>query len=189
LAEPIPAIAAERYFVITFPAFVMLIALGLTSRGWLGRGAGLVVALVVALSLFRYYVQFRQYRWKDDWPTVVAMAEKAASQSVDRILFLSSHAAPAYCYYAPDWLLEVTVVLPPDASDARIERLLAHGRRRMVCVVESITHPPPESSRPLRWLRAHAEPTGREWRIPWGEGERISYWAIRPGTRRAPDED
>ena len=183
LAGLISAIAAERYFVITFPAFVMLIALGIVRRTWPARAAGVIVVIVLSLALHRYYLQPDRYRWKDDWPTTVGVA---TSMNADRILFLSRSVQPAFRYYAPPELARSAIALPPDVPEAEVERELAEVRS--VVLIESMTHAP-EFSRPLHWLHANASLVRRRVTVPYGDGQWISLWAIRPGPLPPAGED
>jgi len=183
LARFIPAIAAERYFVITFPAFVMLIALGIARPTWPARAAGVIIVVVLAAALHRYYLQPERYRWKDDWPTTVKVAGRMGG---DRILFLSRSVPAGFLYYAAAEVAGAAVALPPLTKEREIERALAGVQR--VVLIESISHEP-EFSRPLHWLERHGDRVARPATIPYGDGQRVSLWVIRPGGVRAAGED
>jgi hypothetical protein len=103
-ASPVAILISERYLIVSYPAFALLLAAGFTAiwerTGPTGRTVAVVPVLVVtAMALGRYYMdpRFGKAQWRD-----VANLIHAERRDGDAIVLDSPMNKDVFRYYAGD---------------------------------------------------------------------------------------
>jgi mannosyltransferase len=103
--SPVMILSGERYFMVIFPIFLLVVADGffqlVRRRGiaqWLGFNSGILAAAVMLAGLHGYY--FNRDFGKESWREVAADLRQSARDS-EAIVVVPGYAANALRYYLP----------------------------------------------------------------------------------------